>query len=127
MVKKLAALLCVVIGAYIFLPFGFSLWNESIGVRGQISFAESSAEPTQKSAEEQPDNQSEAGQDAIADEPSNPGQTLTDAGSESASTASAPDYSSGKEPGLPQPVMPVGAAEDIESPEPASDESETEG
>ena len=62
MFRKILAALVIILGVYIALPFGFGLWNESLGVRGRISFAESpeSTEETAGTDDEYPEHPDES-------------------------------------------------------------------
>ncbi|PKM73086.1 MAG: hypothetical protein CVU91_05830 [Firmicutes bacterium HGW-Firmicutes-16] len=128
MLKKIIALGLVLICALIMLPYGFGLWNENMGIRGQITFAErAAATPEQTQADEDAspadsaavdsDNQTYNGKDAIASEPSTPDQAQSEPIPEDISMVSSPDNSTGEGAVAPLPIEPVEAVENTENPE----------
>jgi len=124
MIKKIAALLLIILAAYIMLPFGFGLWNESIGVRGQITFAESpspSSELMPDDSNSAPSGKKDAASETAPDSAQGEGeqeiaepQTAAIDCPES-STSVEPDDSDDDETASPEAAQPVDAAADAEN------------
>lgn len=117
MIKKIVALGLVVMAAYILLPFGFGLWNENIGVRGQISFAQPTESVTTSPDSANFENQDDSVRDICKEEISNSDQTQSSSNSEESSAVSSPDNSANEKPDAPQASLPVGAEENAENAE----------
>ena len=120
MIKKTIALLLVIFGALIMLPFGFGLWNESIGIQGQITIAgiesvvpENEAADGESSPSESTDgnseNQPEKSESTEIEEETACDDTQSPPNSGEIGTISSPDNNSDEEAPAPQPLQPVEA------------------
>ena len=129
MIKKIITLVLVLIGALIMLPYGFGLWNENMGIRGQIDIAVSSqavseqpsvdAETVPSDSAVEGDNQTDNGQDTITEESSSPNQAQSQLFPCDISTIFSPDSNTGEGSNAPLPIEPVEASENTDSPESA--------
>lgn len=135
MTRKIVVLLLIILAAYIMLPFGFGLWNENIGVRGQISFAESPS-PSQEllpkdensaltdSTDSDLSTAPESVQDEDAQEVTEQETATTDCPESSVFTK--PDDSNYDESGSPEAIKPVEASAEAENPGLVQPEAETD-
>ncbi|MEA4896126.1 MAG: hypothetical protein VB064_12835 [Oscillospiraceae bacterium] len=134
MIKKAIVLALVLIGAFIMVPCGFGLWNENVGVHGQIIFAERAPEAPEQtqSGEEIPltDNaaennyQSDNGQGEVVAEPSGSDAAQLEPTMELIPTSDIYDNGGVEETAVPLPDKPVEA---VDSPLPAQVPSEEAG
>ena len=118
MIKKTIALLLVIFGALIMLPFGFGLWNDNIGIQGQITIAgiesvvpENEADGDESSPSESDNGNSENSPEnsessEIEEENSCDGTQASQSDDESSAITS-PDIGTDDKPIAPQPLQPV--------------------
>ena len=120
MIKKTMALLLVIFGALIMLPFGFGLWNDNIGIQGQITIAgtESTAPENEVASDESTPSESDDGSSENSPENSKSAEieektacddTESPPNSGENGTISSPDNNSDEETPAPQPLQPVQA------------------
>jgi len=119
MIKKIAVLMLIILAAYVMLPFGFGLWKESIGVRLQITFAESPSPSPERMPEDSasvPSEQTDADYDTASDsaqgedvqETAEPETAVTDCPGNSSSAESVD--SGDDETASPEAVVPFNAS-----------------
>lgn len=122
MMKKIMALLLVIFGTLIMLPFGFGLWNDDIGIQGQITIAgtesvapeneaaDNTASPQESTNGDTEDSSENSERQEIEGENSSDGTQASQSTDES-KVITSPDVCADDKPPVPQPLQPVEGAD----------------